>query len=153
MYAIRVDSERQALLVSLSGRLTSAEAQRAVMQSASLAEAADLLAISVDVTELEQGPGNFMSIAALIGLHFKQPMRVAFVGGAYHARALQRLVRFSGVRRGIRIFGTTMAAEAWLTPVMAPGTQRLSLTEQLHLGGVDSQATTPPRGRAATPAA
>ncbi len=156
MYTIRVDSERSALLVRASGRLTTSEAQRAVTQAFTLADAVNLHAVCCDMTEVERGPGNWMAIASLIRLHFQPPMRVAFVGTAYHARALQRLVRFSGVRRGIRVFGTTMAAEAWLTPVMSQGHQRLSLTEDLHLrnSGV-ADATTPPGGRreTASPAA
>ena len=151
MYTIRVDSERQALLVHVSGRLTTSEAQRAVTQAFSLAQAVNLQAVCCDVTDLEQGPGNWISIAGLIRLQFQPPMRIAFVGTAYHARGLQRLVRFSGVRRGIRIFATTMAAEAWLTPVMSPSQQRLSLTEQLHLHH-EGQAGTK-RERSATPAA
>jgi hypothetical protein len=138
-------------MVHVSERLTTSEAQRAVTEAFSLAEAVNLRAVCCDVTELEQGPGNWISIAAFIRLSFQPPMRIAFIGTAYHARALQRLVRFSGVRRGIRIFGTTMAAEAWLTPMMRPGNQRLSLTEQRHLHG-DARAGAG-RERTATSAA
>jgi hypothetical protein len=133
MYAIRVDSERQALLINVSGRITTSEAQRAVTQAFALAEAVKLQAVCCDVTELEQGPGGSLTVAALIALSYQEPMRIAFIGTAYHARALRRLILFSGIRGGIKVFGTTMAAEGWLLPVMAAAEQRLSLTENLHL--------------------
>lgn len=141
MYAIRVDSERQALLVSVSGRLTTAEAQRAVLQTCALAEAVRLNAVCCDVTELERGPGNILPVAALIALRFRPEMRVSFVGQAYHARALRRLISFTGIRGALRVFGTTMAAESWLLPE----THAASATEHRRLR---ESRVVPPTGAA-----
>lgn len=147
MYAIRVDSERQALLINLSGRVTTSEAQRAVTQAFALAEAVNLQAVCCDVTALERGPGGSLAVSALIALRYKDPMRIALVGRAYHAGALRRLIRFSGIRGGMKVFHTTMAAEGWLHPAMAPAEQRISLTEKLHLQ--QSMQTAPKRVRTA----
>lgn len=149
MYAIRVDSERQALLINLSGRVTTSEAQRAVMQAFALAEAVNLQAVCCDGTALERGPGGSLAVSALIALSYHEPMRIAFIGGAYHAGALRRLIRFSGIRGGMKVFRTTMDAEGWLYPVMAPVEQRISLTEKLHLQ--QSMQSAPKRVRRAEP--
>lgn len=133
MYTLRVDSERQALLITMSGRLTSSETLRAVSQAATLAEAVRIQAVCCDVTAVEKGPGGSLVVAAMIAIRYAAPMRIAFVGSPAHSQAIRRLIRFSGVRGGVRFFGTTMGAEAWLTPVMSPRQQRLSLTEQMHL--------------------
>lgn len=133
MYAIRVDSERQALLVSVSGRLTTDEAQRAVVQAFALAEAVRINAVCCDVTELERGPGSSLPIAALIALRFRPEMRVSFVAGAYQARALRRLISFTGIRGALRVFGTTMAAERWLLPDAQPAAELPSASEHRRL--------------------
>ncbi|MEO9255575.1 MAG: hypothetical protein ABI305_08555 [Tepidiformaceae bacterium] len=128
-----MDSERQALLVAMSGRLTSSETLRAVSQAATLAEAVGIQAVCCDVTDVENGPGGSLVVAAMIAIRYAAPMRIAFVGSPVHSQAIRRLIRFSGVRGALRFFGTTMGAEAWLTPVMSPSQQRLSLTEKMHL--------------------
>jgi hypothetical protein len=133
MYTLRVDSERQALLIAMSGRLTTSETLRAVSQAFTLAEAVNINAVSCDLTAVEKGPGGTLVVAATMALRFAAPMRIAFIGTPAHSQAVRRLIRFSGVRGGLRFFGTTMGAEAWLTPVMSPSQQRLSLTEQMHL--------------------
>jgi hypothetical protein len=133
MYAIRVDSERQALLVSVSGRLTTEEAQRGVIQAFALAEAVRINSVCCDVTELERGPGSILPIAALIALRFRPEMRVSFVAGAYHARALRRLISFTGIRGALRVFGSTMAAEGWLLPGAEAAVESTSAREHRRL--------------------
>lgn len=150
MYAIRVDSERQALLINLSGRVTTSEAQRAVIQAFALAEAVNLQVVYCDATELERGPGSSLPVSALIALRYQEPMRIAFIGGPYHAAALRRLIRFSGIRGGMKVFRTTMDAEGWLHPLMAHAERRISLTEQLHLQ--QSMQPVPKRVRRGEPA-
>jgi hypothetical protein len=135
MYTLRVDSERQALLISMSGRLTTSETLRAVSQAFTLAEAVGIQAVCCDVTAVEKGPGGSLVIAATIAIRYAAPIRIAFVGSPAQSLAIRRIIRFSGIRGGLRFFGTTIGAEAWLAPVMSLGKQRLSLTEQLHLRG------------------
>lgn len=133
MYAIRVDSERHVLLITVGARLTTAEALRAASQAFSLADAVGIRAVCCNISALERGPGGSLVVAATIAARFAPPMRIALVGGPWQARSARRLIRFSGIQRGMRFFTETMDAEVWLVPAMTHSRPRLSLTERHHL--------------------
>jgi len=55
MYSIRVEPETNQLLVTLTGRVSTAEALRAASQAFTLAEAGRIAAIACDTTALRRG--------------------------------------------------------------------------------------------------
>lgn len=133
MYAIRVDSERHVLLISVGQRLNTEETLRAISQAFTLADAVGIRAICCDVSALERGPGGALAVAAALACRYEPPMRIAVIGGPWQARSARRLIRFSGIRGGMRFFVETMSAERWLAPAMIRRRLRLSLTEERHL--------------------
>lgn len=130
MYSIR--AQRGELLdTELSGRLTTAEALRAVSQSFALAEADGIWRAVCDVRAVERGPGNLLLVAASFASRYQEGMRVALVSRPEQLALVRRFARYTGSRAGVAAFLTPEAAANWLdSEDVAP---RLSSTEQRHL--------------------
>ena len=131
MYAIRVETSTQRLVVTLSERLSTEEALRAVSQTFALAEAGNLTTIWCDLQSLERGPANLVVVAAALSARYQEGMRIAFIARAEQVRLLQRLVRFSGIRQGVNGFLEAAQAEAWLS-LPARNNAILSSTGRRH---------------------
>ncbi len=114
MYAIRVDSGQGLLRVEISGKLVTDEALRALSQAFTLAEASDLKAAFCDLRELGRGPAGTMLLAASLAVRFQTGFRIAFVARSEQLPFLARLVRASGIRRGVRSFTVESEGLAWL---------------------------------------
>lgn len=143
MYSIRVDAESNQLLVALSGRVTTAEALRAVSQAFTLAEAGHILAIRCDTAGLQRGPGGTVLVAAAIAARYRDGMRLSIVGDGVRRRLAERIARFSRIpAEGILAVDTVAEAQAWLQPVLrrAP---RLSGTELRHVDVLTHPAPRP----------
>ncbi|MBI2767481.1 MAG: hypothetical protein HYX53_16420 [Chloroflexi bacterium] len=153
MYSIRVDSVRNLLVVELTGRVTTAEALRAVSQGFTLAEAGSIWAISCDLTAVRRGPGGMLVVAAAVASRLREGMQVALIGGRQRAFA-ERLMRFSGAPDALHAFDDAAAAQAWLTPLLRKP-PRISETERRHASTIvgPAAAATQPRRRATDPAA
>lgn len=116
MYTIRIDQSRSLLLIELSERVDTAEAERVLEQALALAEASRIDSALCDVTRLVRGPAGLLALAASFSLRFVTGMRVAFVGGPYQAGVTRRFRRFTGHPEAVRYFDSETAAEAWLNP-------------------------------------
>jgi hypothetical protein len=104
MYSIRVDAESNQLLVALSGRVTTAEALRAVSQAFTLAEAGHILAIRCDTAGLQRGPAPCSSSS----LSPPATDLLAVVGDG--RRPAERIARSRILAEGIL---AAIQAEAW----------------------------------------
>lgn len=162
MYTMRVDPARQLLTVEMRGRLSTEEALRAVSQGFTLAEASRINGILCDVNGLVRGPGGLLIVAAALAARFHPTTRMAVVGNSAQLNVTRRLIRFSGVRNGLRTFDSTAEAEGWLAPVLARPQRRLSGTALRHAASLlgDAQAASDEKeaallehGRRSSPAA
>jgi hypothetical protein len=143
MYAIRVDAGQGLLRVEVSGRLVTAEALRAMSQAFTLAEASGLKSAFCDVRELDRGPAGTMVIAASLSVLFQPGTRIAFIARSEQLSFLARLVRFSGIRRGIRSFTSESEALVWLIPAVRAAREPSS-TAGRHAKHVLGVAVAPP---------
>ncbi|MFN8506389.1 MAG: hypothetical protein U0547_02330 [Dehalococcoidia bacterium] len=143
MYSIRVEPETNQLLVTLTGRVTTAEALRAASQAFTLAEAGRIAAIVCDTTALRRGPGGLLLVATALAAGHREGMRLALIGEGTRRRLAERLARYSRIpAEGIAAFESEAEARDWLAPVLrrAP---RLSGTELRH---VEALTRAPRRG-------
>jgi hypothetical protein len=131
MYAIRVEAARQVISITLTDRVQTAEALRAVSQLFTLAEASDIKSVLCDVGQVQRGPGGLLVAAAALSARFTPGMRMAVVGRGVQLRIARRFVRFSGVRSGIELFESMPEAEVWLA-TSARRTRGVSSTERRH---------------------
>jgi len=148
MYSIRVEPETNQLLVTLTGRVSTAEALRAASQAFTLAEAGRIAAIACDTTALRRGPGGMLLVATALAAGYREGMRVALIGEGTRRRLAERLVRYSRIpTEGIAAFDSEGEASAWLAPVLrrAP---RLSGTEMRH---IEALTRAPRRGSKRAP--
>ncbi|MBE7518135.1 MAG: hypothetical protein HS107_02730 [Thermoflexaceae bacterium] len=131
MYAIRVDTAHGLLQIELSGRLVTSEALRAMSQAFAIAEAGSLNTAICDVRALHRGPAGSMVVAAALAIRFQKGWKLAFVASESQMRFLGRVIRFSGLREGIRVVSRPEAAEAWLLPSLR-ASRRPGSTERRH---------------------
>jgi hypothetical protein len=134
MYAIRVDDQRKLLHIELSGRITTAEALRAISQASVLAEASDILAVLCDVTRVEHGPGALLLVATSLNAAHRPGLRIALVANDDQLRVATRIVRFSGLRDSLVAFTSVEEAEAWLEPLPAAAPLRARSETEALLG-------------------
>ena len=132
MYAIRVDASRHILNIELSGRLTTAEALRAVSQAFALAEASSLRGAICDTRELRRGPGGLLLVAAAIAFGTQPGMRIAFLSRAPQEALLERLIRYSGSPTGLQVVETLAEADAYVEPVFRRNGPHFGSTELRH---------------------
>lgn len=136
MYTIRAQ-HGEMLDTELCGRLTTAEALRAVSQSFELAEAGGITRAVCDVRGVERGPGNLLLVAAAFASRYQRGMRVALVSRPEQFGLVQRFARYAGGRAGVGAFVTREAAADWLdSEDVAP---RLSSTELRDLADLARQ--------------
>lgn len=114
MYTIVVDRGHARIAIEAGGRLTTAEALRAVSQAFALARADDLTRFLCDLRCVERGPGGLAEIAAAIAVHYRPGMRIAFIAAERQAPLVNRLRRFSGSPDGILVTASRQAATRWL---------------------------------------
>lgn len=119
MYTIRTDKARGVLVIELSERLQTEEAERAIEQAFALAQASDIDSVLCDIRALERGPAGLLGLAAVFSLRFIAGLRVAFVGVRGQAGMARRFARFSGHPEAVRYFNSDAAAETWLQPAAA----------------------------------
>lgn len=142
MYAIRVDTTQGLLEIELTGRLVTAEALRAMSQAFTLAEAGSLRAALCDVRGLERGPAGTMVVAASLAVRFQPGLKLAFVAQDSQLRFLNRILRFSGIRQGVRAFTSDAEAEEWLLPAVR-AVRKPSSTEHRHAEQILGPAAAP----------
>ncbi len=148
MYAIRVDTSHGLLQIELSGRLVTSEALRAMSQAFAIAEAGSLTTAICDVRNLHRGPAGSMVVAAALAVRFQPRLRLAFVAHESQTRFLGRVLRFSGIREGIRVFGQRDVAETWLLPSVRAA-RRTSSTERRHAEQILGRTAEPDAGEVA----
>ena len=119
------------LVAALSGGLGTAEAMRAISQASALAEADGLRLALCDLRAVDRGPSGTMLVATGLATGFRAGLRVAFAARAEQAPFLQRIIRQSRIRRGIRVFESPEEAEGWLLQAAKP-TRRAGSTEARH---------------------
>jgi len=120
MYTIQVDAGRKRLAVVLSEHVDTDEALRALSQALTLSEADGISAVTCDVTAVRRGPGSLIHIAAGLALGYREGMRIALISGSDQHTTATRLMRYSGLRDGVRVFASQAAADAWLGPAALP---------------------------------
>jgi len=120
MYTIQVDAGRKLLAVVLSEHVDTDEALRALSQALTLSEADGISAVTCDVTAVRRGPGSLIHIAAGLALGYREGMRIALVSSSDQHTTATRLMRYSGLRDGVRVFASQAAADAWLGPAALP---------------------------------
>ena len=130
MYAIREEAQYARLCVTLSGRVPTDEALRAIRQAAVLLQTDGLREVVCDVTMLERGPGRLVSLAVLLASEFPANARLAIRSGEHQLRLSQRFLRFSGLGSRVRCFTDESFAEQWLTDQRS--TVRPVTTEARH---------------------
>lgn len=114
MYLMRVDSRAALLRIECSGEVVAAEALRAVSQAAALAEAGNIWALAVDVSQVERWPTSGRVVAAaMAGVH-RDGLRVAWITPAAGCATVERLARLAGLQDAFRTFDSEAAAAAWL---------------------------------------
>ena len=113
MYVIRAPGPN-ALEVTFSGRVTSAEGLRAISQAFALADAGSVRTALCDLSEVERGPGNYLELAVALATRIRPGMRIAFVAGRGQRPFVRRLARFSGIQQGLGLFERRAEAERWL---------------------------------------
>lgn len=157
MYTMRVDATTNLLSVECRGRLTTEEALRAVSQAFTLAEAGNIRGMLWDLSQLRRGPGSLLVVAATLSCRYQPSMRIAFAATGIKLDLARRLIRFSGLRSGLRAFESEREASRWLSPVLARPETRLSDTELRHarelVGSGIRQSRPAPAREKAPPAA
>lgn len=148
MYAIRVDTAHGLLQIELSGRLVTSEALRAMSQAFAIAEAGSLTTAICDIRNLHRGPAGSMVVAAALAVRFQPRFRLAFVAHESQIRFLGRVLRFSGIRQGIRVFERSDVAETWLLPAVHAA-RRSRSTERRHAEQILGQTAEPDAGEVA----
>ncbi len=114
MYAIREDLQNSRLRITLSGRVPTDEALRAVRQAAMLLRTDSLNEVICDVTLVERGPGKLLLLAAMMAREFPPMARLAVVSGDWQLMVTQRVLRFSGLGSKVRCFTEEAIAYEWL---------------------------------------
>ena len=140
MYAIREDPQHARLRITLSGRVPTDEALRAVRQASMLLRTDSLDDVICDITLVERGPGKFLPLAAFLASQFPPRARLAVLSGEWQLQAAQRILRFSGLGHAVRCFTNESVAQEWLatreTTVMPISPQarhvELLITEHEH---------------------
>lgn len=132
MYVIRTDAPRRVLTIECSGHLPTAEALRALSQAALLMEAGGITRVLCDLSRVTRGPGGLLPVAAALHVRRDERWRVAFVTGPRQRRMVQRLVRFSGLRKGVVVLGRATDARSWLEAPDGVVARRLTETDLRH---------------------
>jgi hypothetical protein len=145
MYMIRT-THGNLVEIELSGRMTTAEALRAVSQACALAETDGSSRAICDVRGVERGPGNLLLVAAMLAAHYRRGMRVALVARPQQLGLAQRFARYTGARERVGAFATPEAAANWLASSEAA--PRISSTELRHLADLSRQWAPEVSGRA-----
>lgn len=114
MYAIREEPQNARLRITLSGRVPTEEALRAVRQAAMLLRTDALHEVVCDVTLVRRGPGRLMPLSAFIAAEFPERTKLAVVADERQFRVAQRLLRFSGIGHRARCFTDASIALDWL---------------------------------------
>lgn len=114
VYTIVSERGRARITIELSGRVTTAEALRAVSQAAAMARADDLDRFLCDLRGVERGPGGLIEVAAAMAVHYRPGMRIAFVTGDRQGAIVRRLIRLAGSPTGMHVAGTRQSATRWL---------------------------------------
>lgn len=114
MYAIREEPQNARLRITLSGRVPTDEALRAVRQASMLLRTDALEEILCDVTLVHRGPGKLTLLSAFMASEFQGRARLAIVAGEWQIRVAQRLLRFSGLGHRARCFTDESVAFEWL---------------------------------------
>lgn len=114
MYTIVSERRRTRISITLSGRVATAEALRAVSQAAALARADELDRFLCDLRDVERGPGSLLAVAAAIAVHLRPGMRIAFVARDEQRPTVRRLIRFCGSPAAMHVANTRQAAARWL---------------------------------------
>lgn len=137
MYAIREDLQNARLRITLSGRVPTDEALRAVRQASMLLRTDSLYEVVCDVTLVERGPGKLLLLGAMMAGEFPAMARLAVVSGDWQLLVTQRVLRFSGLGGKVRCFTDEALAYEWLESrenTLAPVS-----TEARHLDFVGSE--------------
>jgi len=132
MYTITEDSGKGLLTMVLSGRVDTDEALRALSQALTLSETDAINAIVCDVTAVQRGPASLIRIAAGLALGYRPGMRVALVSGDSQRPTATRLMRFSGLRDGVRVFSSASDGQAWLGPAALPAALPVTVPDVMH---------------------
>ena len=120
MYAIREEPQNARLRITLSGRVPTDEALRAVRQASMLLRTDSLNEVICDVTLVHRGPGKLMLFAAFMAAECPARARLAIIAGDWQLRIAQRLLRFSGLGYKARCFSDELVAFDWLAQREAP---------------------------------
>ena len=146
MYLLRDDATTQTLRLELSGEVTSAEAARATSQTFTLALAGNRSRVVCDLTDVQSGPDDFETLAALLHSHSVN-FRLAFVGHSAQLAAAVRLAELAGIELLTGAFTNTADADAWLLRPASEGLHGLPETARRHL--MHQRAEAQPRTRPA----
>jgi hypothetical protein len=145
MYAIRTGADDGVLGAEFSGRVSTAEALRAVSQAFALAEAGHLTRAVCDIRGIEAGPdpSSLEVIATSVSSHLAGGRRIALLCTIRQLRLARKFARLTGAREEIGLFTRPVDAEAWLSgrPV-----RRLSRTALRHMEAPALPAEPPPAG-------
>lgn len=114
MYAIREEPQNARLRITLSGRVPTDEALRAVRQASMLLRTDSLEEVLCDVTLVQRGPGKLMLLAAFMAAEFPMRARLAVVAGEWQNRVVQRVLRYGGIGHRARCFSDESIASEWL---------------------------------------
>lgn len=143
MYTIRVDTKGKRVDVHCSGRLNTGEAVRATTQVGALLDASGgMTDVLCDLTQVRRGPGSLLVIAAALASRHNAGYRIAFVVTPQQRRFVLRVVRYSGVRKGMVILRSGGDAVAWLEAGPQVTAHRLSATELRHAEHLLGSSTT-----------
>jgi len=151
MYVLRDDAATQTLRIELSGRVSTAEATRAVSQALALAGAGGRTRAVCDLTGVRLGPEELEAVAAVLKCH-ASVLRMAFVGRGPQLTAAIRFAELASLERFSGVFTTIADADAWLGDQSRSTGQGEGLQEtaRRHLGhpAIAAELVSAPRGRA-----
>jgi len=120
MYAIREEPQNARLRITLSGRVPTDEALRAVRHASMLLRTDSLDEVVCDVTLLQRGPGKLMLLAAFMASELPGRTRLAVVAGDWQLQVAQRVLRYGGIGLRARCFVDESVALDWLALQQTP---------------------------------
>lgn len=149
MYSIQDDATTGLLRISLSGRVPTAEAARAVSQAFALAEAGGRQRLLCDLRDVTRGPEEPAVLVSQVRARADANLRFAFVGNGKQLRMARKLAQEAGISLQSGVFTRLEDATAWLAGGAQRKYNRMSGTERRHaehlLGGTANEDAEPGR--------
>lgn len=149
MYSIQDDATTGLIRISLSGRVPTAEAARAVSQAFALAEAGGRQLLLCDLREVTRGPEEPAVLVSLVRAGAAANLRFAFVGNGKQLRMARKVAHEAGIGLQSGVFTRLDDATAWLAGGAQRKHSRMSGTERRHaehlLGGAADEDVEPRR--------